>query len=66
MTPVTASTTTSALTPDQAGRVNRARQALAETHGTDAYGLACRVGQLEWWLGEMIALVGQLTETGTA
>lgn len=61
-----ASTTTSALTPDQAGRVDRASRALAEAHGTDAYGLACRVGQLEWWLAEMIALVGQLAETGAS
>jgi hypothetical protein len=52
-----------ALTPAQAATVEQAREVLAQPSGTDAYGLAKRVGALEWWLGDILALVAQLAES---
>jgi hypothetical protein len=49
------------LSPYQAGRVDRARQALAQDRGPEVEDLAYRIGRLEWWLADMLSLVDQLT-----
>jgi hypothetical protein len=49
------------LDPYQAGRVDRAREVLTQRQGTDTYSLAVRVGQLEWWVGDLLALIDALT-----
>jgi hypothetical protein len=41
-------------------RLERAREVLSQEHGTDVSGLAARIGKLEWWLGDLLALVVQL------
>lgn len=59
------------LTQDQQARIDRAREALAadtltgpqEHSVTDAITrLASRTGQLEFWLGDMLALIDQLQD----
>ena len=62
---MTTTTTKTALTPSQAGRVDRARRALAREHGSDIGELAYRVGQLEWWIGDLLALIDDLTGDGS-
>jgi len=49
------------LRQDQAGRIGRARQALAASHGNDPAELAYRIGVLEWHLAEMLALLDGIT-----
>ena len=56
-----ASITTPQLTPVQQATVGRARAALQEEHGTDVHDLSVRIGQLEWWLGDILALVDSIT-----
>ena len=50
------------LTPDQKGRTERARAVLGEAHEYDAGSLAAHIGKLDYWLRDMLSLVGQLTE----
>ncbi len=50
------------LTPDQQGRIDRARAVLAEPHGYDAADLAAHIGKLDYWLRDILSLVGQLAE----
>ena len=54
------------LTPDQQGRLDRARAVLAEPHGYDAGDLAAHIGRLDYWLRDVLSLVGQLTEAPPA
>ena len=49
-----------ALTADQAARVERAREVLAEPAVYEPAAMAGRIGRLEWHLEELLALVGQL------
>jgi hypothetical protein len=49
------------LTDEQAEVVERARRALSKEHGHSLLELAERIGVLEWHLGEMLALVEQVT-----
>lgn len=58
--------TTPPLTQCQQGSLDRARGILAQEHGHDAASLAYRLGQLEWHLGQLLALVDQLAGTGTS
>jgi len=53
------------LTSGQQGRLDAAAEVLAAEHGYDAGGLAARAGALEWHLGEMLALVRELTAART-
>ncbi len=53
-------TATSTLTPDQKRRFDAAATALAEKHGPGTRDLAYRIGQLEWHLGGLLALVADL------
>lgn len=57
----TSTTTTAALTKYQQLRADAAMAALADRHGYDTMSLATHVGSLEWHLGEMLALVRELT-----
>ena len=54
------------LTPDQKGRTERARAVLGEAHEYDAGSLAAHIGKLDYWLRDMLSLVGQLTEAPPA
>lgn len=56
-------TTTASLTADQAARVEDARAVLAgEPVSMYELGdLANRIGRLEWHVGELLALIGELT-----
>lgn len=56
-----AKTTAPALTADQAATVGRARALLGEPHGHDAADLAYRLGRVEFYLGDLLALVATLT-----
>jgi hypothetical protein len=56
-------TTTARLTAAQAATVERARKVLGGGEPPSMYELgdrAVRIGALEWYLGELLALVGQL------
>lgn len=55
-----------ALTPAQAARAARARQVLTEDYGDGTYALAVRVGQLEFWVKDLLALVDELDQDGTS
>lgn len=51
-----------ALTPCQQSTVQRAREALGEErHAYDPESMAGQIGRLQWALGEMLALLDQLT-----
>ena len=52
---------TTTLTPVQAGITERARKSLDEPCGHGTHSLAVRVGTLEHYLREMLALVDQLS-----
>ena len=54
------------LTPDQKSRTERARAVLGEAHESDAGSLAAHIGKLDYWLRDMLSLVGQLTEAPPA
>lgn len=49
------------LTDDQIRTIRRAREVLAEEHGWEPGDLAARIGALTWHLGDLLALVDQLT-----
>lgn len=49
------------LTPDLAKRVERARAVLDEPHDYEPADMAARIGKLQWHLGELLALVGELS-----
>lgn len=55
----------SSLTPGQQQQADRAREVLAAEHGYDLASMAGRLGVLEWHLGEMLALIGQLSSKRT-
>ena len=48
------------LTAAQTATVACARKALAQDSGTDVMSLVQRVGQPEWWVSDLLAVVGQL------
>lgn len=49
------------LTPDQQARVDRAREVLDEKrHEYDPESMAAQIGRLDYWLRDMLAIVGQL------
>ena len=50
------------LTPDQKGRTERARAVLGEAHEYDAGSLAAHIGKLDYWLRDMLTLIGDLAE----
>jgi hypothetical protein len=54
---MTTQTTRPRLDPSQAARLDRARELLTAEHGHDPASMAARVGQLEWHLAELLALV---------
>ena len=47
----------------QQRQIDAAREALAAGHGYDVASLGRRVGALEWWLKDVLALVDELTAT---
>jgi hypothetical protein len=61
---VNARTATPALTADQAVIVGQARAALSQEPPSmyELADMAGRIGALEWHLGELLALVGQLAD----
>lgn len=46
----------------QQSTVDRAREVLAQEHDSGLYGLAVRIGQLEYHLGELLALTDRITK----
>ncbi len=56
-------TATARLTPDQQQSVDRARAVLAGESPSmyELADMAARIGQLEWHLGELLALVSDLS-----
>lgn len=55
-------TTTPALTASQRATLDRARALLAQDHGHDAGSLAYRLGQVEYYLGDILTLVDQIAQ----
>ena len=53
---------TPAFTADQAARVERAREVLAEPAAYEPADMAGRIGRLEWHLEELLRLAAQLAE----
>ena len=53
-------TTSTQLDRYQQASLDRAADVLAADHGYDPDAMAYRIGQLEWHLGELLTLVGQL------
>jgi hypothetical protein len=51
------------LTPDQQGRVDRAREILEDKrHEYDPESLAAHIGRLEYWLRDLLMMVAQMAE----